>query len=223
MSDYHFADPPKIVKRRKGLRIVAPRPPVAEHNRSRKPNRKPEPDFKHRYTPRDEQARVTERRAIALAMRKGGATYRAIAAKLGVNVRTAFDYVQAELVALRETTIADAHSLRTLELERCDDLYAHLQRRIAKGDPFAISVALKVLERRAKLLGIDVPEKMEFIGALTAVSAEQIAKMSDTEIADRLKDMMLRLAKSVPPQLRLDVPARPVIDVPAIPETAGAT
>lgn len=196
-----LVDPPVITKRRKtSHRAVAkaPHPPVAPRSRRASPP-------KHRFRPASEQTRITMNRQRAIELRRDGKSYRAIAEALGVNIRTAYDYVQAELIALREVTIRDTHSLRALELERCDDLYSKLRRRIDKGDPFAIGVALKILERRSKLLGIDVPDRLDVIGALTAVSPDQIAKMSEAEIGDRLRELILRLGGAG---------SRSVIDVP---------
>jgi hypothetical protein len=58
----------------------------------------------------------------ALELRKGGASYREIAATLNVDVHTAYDDVLAELTDLRSTTRHDADQLREIELQRCDTM-----------------------------------------------------------------------------------------------------
>src|SRR5262249_37658486 len=117
-----------------------------------------------------------ERRAVALELRKAGGSFREIARQLGVDVHTAHADVEAELAALRETTVGRAEALRDLELERCDRMVAGLWPQIEQGKPPAVSAAVRVSERRARLLGLDAPTTMrtEMTGSL-GVYAERLA------------------------------------------------
>jgi DNA-binding CsgD family transcriptional regulator len=119
---------------------------------------------------------IAERRAMALELRKSGAAYREIARQLGVDVHTAHGDVGAELAALREMTVGRAEELRALELERFDRMVAGLWPQIEKGSPPAVTAAIRVSERRARLLGLDAPvvTKNELTGALS-VTAEKLA------------------------------------------------
>jgi DNA-binding CsgD family transcriptional regulator len=119
---------------------------------------------------------IAERRAVALELRKAGGSYRQIAQQLGVDVHTMHGDVGAELAALRETTIGRAEELRALELERFDRMVAGLWPQIEKGSPPAVTAAVRVSERRARLLGLDEPTatRTELSGSLS-VTAEKLA------------------------------------------------
>ena len=104
---------------------------------------------------------AVERRAQALELRKRGMSYRQIGQELGVSRNTAHRYVTEELDELRAETRASAEQLRDLELERLDQYLARLQPKIEDGDEKAIATALRVQERRAKLTGLDAPQRSE--------------------------------------------------------------
>jgi len=113
---------------------------------------------------------AVERRAQALELRKRGMSYRQIGQELGVSRNTAHKYVTAELDELRAETRASAEQLRDLELERLDQYLARLQPKIDDGDEKAIATALRVQERRAKLTGLDAPQRTEVtIGGESAI------------------------------------------------------
>ena len=104
---------------------------------------------------------AAERRVQALELRKAGASYRAIGSKLGTSEAQAHRDVAHELGRLA----AEAHDLaadvRTLELERLDVLTLALWKDAKAGNQGAIDRVLKVMERRAKLMGIDAPTKVD--------------------------------------------------------------
>ena len=96
----------------------------------------------------------------ALKMRLGGASYRAIGAALELNQQTAYNYVQVELDALDKLKGETAEQLRTVELERCDALQLSLWQQAMAGDQKAVSTILSVMDRRARLLGLDKPNEI---------------------------------------------------------------
>jgi hypothetical protein len=59
----------------------------------------------------------------------------------------------------RETVAEKAEQIRELELKRLDRFQRSLQPAANKGDAKAVLAILKVMERRAKLLGLDAPTK----------------------------------------------------------------
>ncbi|MER5985738.1 hypothetical protein [Streptomyces sp. NPDC001787] len=71
--------------------------------------------------------------------------------------------------ALKErTTELDEHvdELRTMESERLDRLFFVAYKKVIRdGELPAIDRALRIMERRARLLGLDRPEKREITGA----------------------------------------------------------
>lgn len=108
-----------------------------------------------------EKANILERQLLALDLRKSGLTYRAIAAKLGVNHQTAYNDVMAELKRLAELRADSAEELRQLELEKLDKYESSLTHWAEAGSVEAVKALLKVQERRSKLLGLDAPEKKD--------------------------------------------------------------
>lgn len=97
--------------------------------------------------------------AAAVECRMEGKTFAVIAEELGYkSVQAAHDAVKRALAAtLREP--ADAY--RQLEMERLDAMWGVHYLNAQAGDVQALAGCLKVMERRAKLLGIDAPAKVE--------------------------------------------------------------
>ena len=112
----------------------------------------------------------------AFELRRAGGSYRQIAKALAIDTHTAWADVAAELAALRGQTVEQAQELRALELERFDQMVAGLWPQIQKGSPPAVTAAIRVSERRARLLGLDEPvvTKSEFTGSV-GVYAERLA------------------------------------------------
>lgn len=111
---------------------------------------------------RGQSEQAAERRVEALKRRIAGGSYRAIARELGVSEAQAFRDVQAELDKLAQQAQEEASRLRVLELRRLDEMLIRLSPMLypKSGDNVnlgAIDRALKIMERRAKLLGLDAP------------------------------------------------------------------
>lgn len=103
---------------------------------------------------------VMERQRQALELRKEGHTFAVIATKLGwKDQRGAFEAVKS---ALKKVLRPPAETLRTLDLERLDTALLSLWPRVRTGDPKAINTMLRILERRARLLGLDSPIAIDF-------------------------------------------------------------
>lgn len=93
------------------------------------------------------------RAAQALNLRKLGATYETVARECGYTNRgTAYNAVQREL---QRTLQEAADDLRTLEAQRLDDLYRAMIPKALKGDGWSVDRCLRIMERRAALLGLD--------------------------------------------------------------------
>ena len=105
----------------------------------------------------DDAVQANERQIKALTLRKAGAGYQAIADALGYKDHTgAWRAVKA---ALKRTQQEPADELRQLELARLDDMLKAIAPHVAAGNLTAIDRALKIQERRAKLVGLDQPVK----------------------------------------------------------------
>lgn len=100
--------------------------------------------------------RTTEKTLRALELRKRGLNYTQISKKLGCHRSTACRYVLSELENLADKCREEAAHVRDLELQRLDDLYLIAYRAIIDGyDLAGIDRCLRIMERRAKLLGLD--------------------------------------------------------------------
>jgi len=108
------------------------------------------------------------RRIEALDLRLAGASYRQIAAQLGVSVRTSFQDVQR---ALKATLQPAADEVRREEVLRLDRLLLAHWPASTRGDIAATNVALRIMERRARLLGLDVPVEKNDPAALPVAAS----------------------------------------------------
>lgn len=113
-----------------------------------------------RRRPKGEDAAISERAGKALDLRIAGASYRQIGAQLAVSERTAFYDVQTALASLDAVNAKKAERLRDLEARRLDVLQVALTQGIRSGDPRAILAAVRILERRARLYGLDAPTEI---------------------------------------------------------------
>lgn len=108
--------------------------------------------------PKPTAARLVQQ-TKALHLRAHGHTYRGIAKALECSVAQAHKLVDTA-IAEERTAIATAKAdLIALEVTRCDIYLAAIAQKIQKGDTKAVDTALRVADRRAKLLGLDAPSK----------------------------------------------------------------
>lgn len=99
--------------------------------------------------------RSQERQVKALELRRGGATYAQIAKALGMaSVGHVHKLVQDALIS---TIREPAEAVRALEVERLDFLTKKLEKRVNAGEDKAINTLLKVMDHRAKILGLYAP------------------------------------------------------------------
>lgn len=91
-------------------------------------------------------------------MRLAGKTHKEIADEMCIATGTVHGWIKKEL----ERSAPEAREeVRQLEVERLDFMYTKLHPRIEKGDEKAINSALRIMDRRAKLLGLDMPAQIE--------------------------------------------------------------
>ncbi|MDD2556630.1 MAG: hypothetical protein PHN17_09910 [Syntrophaceticus sp.] len=104
-------------------------------------------------------------------LRKKGLTYKQIGSELKCSEQRAWKIVSTELKKIHLKISEDAEEVKTLELQRLDTLYeAVIQKAISIPEDgedvkevnlYAIDRCLRIMERRAKLLGLDSPDKVE--------------------------------------------------------------
>jgi hypothetical protein len=121
---------------------------------------------KPRYGPRppltpERQAkldRLRSRRRDALLLRLAGAGYAEIARLLHCSRTTAMYHVER---ALKDAWRDPVEQLLRLELGRLDRLQLGVWQKALAGDVEALDRVLKLMARRAKLLGLDAPARHE--------------------------------------------------------------
>jgi len=109
-------------------------------------------------TPRQRQVEAVARQKEALELRLQGLSYAAIAAKL--NYKSPQAAHNAVMSAIKRTLREPADAVRRLECERLDALQAALWQKLHE-DPAVADRILRVMERRARLLGLDAPASLE--------------------------------------------------------------
>lgn len=114
-----------------------------------------------------------KKREIALNLRISGFSYRAIAQKMGVRESTVYKWIKKEMTRTQTGLAENAEIIRGLEVERLEIMFEKAFSAAMEGDLAAIDKALRVMERRSKLLGLDAAVRTEITGALL-VSQEWI-------------------------------------------------
>lgn len=141
----------------------------------KKKNRKP--PVRERTRPVDIER--AEDRLKAVELRKRGASYDQIGKAIGVTKVTAFRYVKQYLAELRESVLDSQQDLILLEMQRLDAMFMEAFSQVKKaGDLKAIDACLKVMERRAKLLGIDAATMIKTI----SINLPDVQGLSDDEL-----------------------------------------
>ena len=124
---------------------------------------------------------AANRQRQALELRARGVGFAKIADELGY--KSASGAFRAVAAGLRKTLQEPAATLRVLEVERLGRLETVLWARL----PGNISVAdklLRVWERRARLLGLDAPNKLEITRLLESQEAVQLRAALWDALAD---------------------------------------
>ena len=108
-----------------------------------------------------QQLTLAERTKQELQLLLAGASYREIAEAVGVAPSTVHDDVQR---ALRDIPRREADELRQVEVERLDRLQRAVWADAVKGDLPSVDRAVRIIDRRAKMLGLDAPQQVEVSG-----------------------------------------------------------
>lgn len=127
-----------------------------------------------------EQADILTRQLKAIELRTRGYSYRAIGEQLKVSHVQAYRDVSAELKRLTSLRDEKLEELRELELQRLDRLLHKLDEKIEAGQLTAMDRALRIMERRARLLGLDAPERRDLTTGGEAMTG-LIVNLGDTE------------------------------------------
>lgn len=169
------------------------------------------------------------KRLTALKLRERGATYRQIAEEMHTSAGYAHDLVRAGLKEMNEQAMESAEHVKMIELNRIDDLWYRLSqkllgqtrtvemkdgKKVDVPDPSerTVEAMLRVMERRAKLLGLDAPEQIGGPGGgPIPVAIEDVR----TILIQRVMEMKKRLALAAGPESVTVVEPEVVADEPS--------
>lgn len=101
-----------------------------------------------------------QRQQAALEFRRAGLGYVEIGNQLGIGKSQAHRLVTEALKEAAAQVVEDADVLRAEEVSRLDGMLRGLWQDARKGNVGAVDRVLKIMERRAKLLGLDAPVKL---------------------------------------------------------------
>lgn len=154
-----------------------------------------------------------ERRVEALRLRMCGCDYRTIVQELRtmgfeVSLQVVYEDVRSALTELAAQERELAEPILELELARLDAMFMALWTDIERGDFMVIQTALKIMERRAKYLGLDKPTKLD---VAPAFASRKFKDLSDDQLNERASLIMERLATAG--QMQAVEQEQPVIDV----------
>ena len=126
---------------------------------------------KQQKPPHRKDTAAAQRALLALQERQHGRTYEQIARICGYASKgAAYNAVQREL---ERTLHEPAENVRTLEVKRLDALYEVMEAKALKGDTWSVDRCLKIMERRAMLLGLDAKPDAGLGAQMTLVAIEQ--------------------------------------------------
>lgn len=95
-----------------------------------------------------------------LELRLKGLSFAKIGLQTGISKQRAHQCVQEFLEESSEELKAMGEKIKIMELARLEHLQVGLWPRASRGDPRSIDTMLRIMERRAKLLGLDAPLKV---------------------------------------------------------------
>jgi hypothetical protein len=110
-------------------------------------------------TPEQKAAELEAKELKVLELRRAGFTFQRIAEEVGYATPSG---AQRALERIMTRNVPQApDEFRWQELDRLDRMQVALWPRAMKGDDRAIGTIVKLMERRAKLVGIDAPQRIQ--------------------------------------------------------------
>lgn len=153
-------------------------------------------------TAQDDAREARRRRAFSLRIERGYG-YQQIADETGVSLATAWNDVQWVMRQTRDRQAEDVAHARSVEAERLEDrerrvrdLLLDWHRRYRDSDPLdseirqeasrqidRLDAALdRIQRRRARLLGLDAPQRSEVDATVTTARVDDLALMTDAQL-----------------------------------------
>lgn len=132
-----------------------------------------------------QEAEYQRLKADIIDRRIRGETFDAIAVAVGLaSKQTAHALYTRALREIQDDRAETTEAARSFELERLDRIESAAWARVDLGDPRALDVLIRISDRRARLLGLDAPAKVDL--SMDAVDRE-IARLK-AELAESAED-----------------------------------
>jgi hypothetical protein len=151
-----------------------------------------------------------EKRKRALQLRIAGFSCAQIGEELGVNASTVHYYIQK---AVKEIPKEEADEWRAIEMGRLDRMQTKAEEVLRKNHVYvsnrgevvydgkakviddgpilqAINTVLGIMKRRAQMLGLDSPTKIEQSGSVEVTTGYDLSKITDPEKVRQLMDLL---------------------------------
>lgn len=123
----------------------------------------------------------TERRRQAVDLRRAGLTFNAIGKEMGISPQAAHQLVTLSLRDFRTDTAEAVEDHRRLELARLERIVEIVWPQVEEGRGDAVDRVLKVAQRKAALLGLDL-KTPEAVNNHLHVHATTVAADADPEL-----------------------------------------
>jgi hypothetical protein len=143
-------------------------------------------------SPRKDDPDVIDKERQVVELRRAGATYEECARAVGY--ATAQGAYLAYHRALKRTLLdAGADEMRNVESDRLERLQRAAWPNAMAGETQAINAVIRIMERRARLLGLDAPSKLQVEATVydTGTIESEVAKLQRLISADSSEQGLL--------------------------------
>lgn len=128
---------------------------------------------------------VQEEQILYFQEFKQGQTYEQIAAKWETTPGIVGARIKSYLQELRVTGLRSVAEYRQVQIERLQAAYAAIWPNVIRGNIGAVNALVKLMEREAKLIGLDAPTKVDITARIAALGqAEGFNPEEAIEIAE---------------------------------------
>lgn len=128
---------------------------------------------------------MMKRRAKVYELRTAGMSYNAISEKLSIPISTVRKDVQAFMDSIPRE---NAMELRDMELDKLNRMELALQKKLLSGSPQAINAAVRIMQHRAQLMGLDSIENNDGLDSAKNAMIQIIDALQNGPTAKPVED-----------------------------------
>jgi len=128
---------------------------------------------------------MMKRRAKVYELRTAGMSYNAISEKLSIPISTVRKDMQAFMDSIPRE---NAMELRDMELDKLNRMELALQKKMLSGSPQAINTALRIMQHRAQLMGLDSIENNDGLDSAKNAMIQIIDALQNGPTAKPVED-----------------------------------